>query len=54
VLGQPDAGTGFAQHAGQCFTANNPRLAPQVLAIQFQQIEGVQERIARTFATDRN
>ena len=44
VLVEAQAGSALAQDARQCRLANLDRLAPQVRAIQLQQVEAVQKR----------
>jgi hypothetical protein len=43
VLVEPDAGGRLGQHRGERSLAHVKRLAPQVVAVQFDQVEGVEE-----------
>jgi hypothetical protein len=45
VLVQPHAGTALAQDAGERRLAHLERLAPQIRAVQLQQVEGVEKRL---------
>jgi hypothetical protein len=44
VFVEPDAGAGFGHDRCERGLANLQRIAPQVVAVQFDQVEGVQER----------
>jgi hypothetical protein len=54
VLAQPDAIGGPAQQACQRGSACLPRLAPQILAVELEQVEGVEENLARILAGRRS
>jgi hypothetical protein len=44
MLIEPNARTGLGHDRCECGLADRKRIAPQVVAVQFDQVEGVQER----------
>ena len=43
TYGEPDAGASLGQHARKRGLADLKRIAPQVVAVQFDEVEGVEE-----------
>src|SRR6266436_2108935 len=43
MFAEPDAGAGLGQDRCERGLANQKRITPQVVAVQFNQVEGVQE-----------
>ena len=54
VLGEPDAWTGTLEQRAQRRPPHMPLVMPQILAVDLQQIERIQECIARAQAPDRS
>src|SRR5262249_45478743 len=46
VFVEPDTGTGLGQDRRERGLADLKRIIPQIIAIQFNQVEGIEERIA--------
>ena len=44
MLVEPDAGASLGHGRCECSLADLKRIAPQIIAVQFDQVEGVQER----------
>ena len=54
MFAQTDAIDWLAQNTGERRSARLPRLAPQINAIEFKQIERIEEGLARTLPTERS
>jgi hypothetical protein len=48
MFADADAGTALGQQRGQCGLAHLKRLAAQIVAVQLDQIEGIQDDVAIT------
>jgi hypothetical protein len=46
MLVEPDAGASLGQDRCERGLADHKRIAPQIIAIQLDQVEGIEERIA--------
>ena len=54
VLVQPHPGTDLAQDAGERRLADLERLAPQIRAVELQQVEGVEKRLRLVASAEEN